>query len=121
MLLHPLPVGGYRRWQGREDPLFADLLGEAEGLEVIEEVLLDPGEGEYDSATGEFGPDGLNGLQCGEVDLDDGFGVEDEPAGRPGALVGCGQGRRRKSCALAKNNGASYRYITSPGISSACG
>jgi hypothetical protein len=31
MLLHPLPVGGYRRWQGREDPLFADLLGEAEG------------------------------------------------------------------------------------------
>ena len=87
MLLHPLPVGGYHRRQGREDPLFADLLGEAEGLEVIEEVLLDPGKGGYDSATGEFGPDGLNGLQCGEVDLDDGFGVEDEPAGRPGALA----------------------------------
>ena len=63
-----------------------------ESLEVIEEVLLDPGKGKYDSATGEFGPDGLNGLQCGEVDLDDGFGVKDEPAGRPGALVGCGQG-----------------------------
>src|SRR5271165_3456710 len=88
----PLPVDDHRGRQGREYVLCADFPGETESLEVIEEVLLHPGEGEDGAAAAEFGADGLDGFQRGEVDLDVGFGVQDEPAGLPGAVAGGGEG-----------------------------
>jgi len=70
----------------------ADFPVEAESLEVTEEVLLHPGQGEDGPAAAEFGADRPYGFQRGEVHLDVGFDVEDEPACPPEAVADGGEG-----------------------------
>jgi len=88
MLADPLPVGGYRGGQGGKDQLRADLLRQAEGLEIVKQVLFHPREGDDDAAASELRANSFNGFQRGVVDLDVGFGVQDEPACRRAGLAG---------------------------------
>ena len=86
-----------------EQPILADLGGEAERLEPDEQVLLDAGQGEDGAVSGELIPERLHGLQRGEVDLHVGLDVQHEPAGRdtgpPQAHGGGSPGRWRRTAA----------------------
>ena len=99
-----------RGGQGGEDPVLADPLQEAGGRELCSQVLLDPGQGDHDAAVLELLTQGLEDVHRGDVDLDDRLGVEDEPlAPCPLVRSTAARARLRKSSALAKKSGESYR------------
>ena len=101
-------VGLDRRRQGHEDAVLTDLVDQPGGLELVAQILLDPGHREHYSAAFQFGPQLVERVERGEVDLHVRLGVEHEPLDRvPRFVVDRRQCPARKSSALAKNNGAS--------------
>ena len=50
----PVPEGLHRRGQGREQQLRPDLVGQAEGLQPGQQVLLDAGQGEHGAPAGDL-------------------------------------------------------------------
>jgi hypothetical protein len=81
-----------RTWQGREDQLLTHGVRKAVRLQVVQEVLLDPGQDEHDATAGEFATEFIDRVEGGDVDPDVGLGVEDESAHGVGLFVHAGDG-----------------------------
>jgi hypothetical protein len=63
----PLLEGLHRRGQGREQQSRLDLVGQAEGLQAGQQVLLDAGQGEYGALAGDRGRPAIvaEAITCG--------------------------------------------------------
>ena len=76
--------GRPRRPWAASGKVLADPLEQAARLELVAEVLLEPGQREHDALVGELAAQRLQGVEGGDVDLDDRLGVEHEPRHRGG-------------------------------------
>jgi hypothetical protein len=63
--------------------------------------------GELDTAAVEFLPQRIDGVEGGEVDLDVGLRVEDEPPNRIRVGIDRGDGALEEVLGIGENNGAS--------------
>ena len=116
----PLLVGGGCGGQGREQPVRADRGGQAEGLEPDEQVLPDAGQGKDGAVAGQLIPQRSTASSAVKPTSTLASTFSTNQRGGPW-LPAAVSARRRKSWALAKNSGASYRYKTRPGMVRACG
>jgi hypothetical protein len=76
---------------GWERDIPGHLAGQAEGLEAVQQVLLDPGEREHGPGRAEFCAERVYRFQGGEIHLDVRLDVEHEPADRTRLLARGGQ------------------------------
>src|SRR5262249_28556078 len=78
--------------QGHEDVVLADPVDEAGGGEGVVQLVFDPGEGEDHADVTQLPAQLVQGIDRGDVDVDVGLGVEQEPFGR--RVGGLGRGQR---------------------------
>lgn len=64
MVPGPCLVGLHRGGQGGEETFRADLAGQAEGLQPVQQVLFDPGEREHGPGSAEFWAERFYRLQA---------------------------------------------------------
>jgi hypothetical protein len=91
LLALPGAVGGLRGRQRREQPVGSDPIREPVGLQRLEDVVLDPGDGEHHAPVDELRADLLDGVHRGDVDVDVRLDVQHEPVQSGDVRVGCGK------------------------------